>query len=163
MDMHFTGALPPDSPKRTSVHRVTTASAQQFVIYSRSIFGQWVHWYGNRSHQCTKEKSACNGCQRGWPSKWLGYLDVHNLMMDERQFLEITLTASKLLIRQAPEGKPLRGLQIRVSKTKGGPKGRYMIDVLPRVLDEPDMPVEKDPLPTLQFLWRAKNQHASDE
>ena len=124
------GALPPDGANRHTVHRVTTSQTQQFVIFSRSIFGQYIHWYGGRSHQCTKDKSACNGCYRGWPTKWLGYFDALNMHSDERVFVEITATAFKLLDTQIPPGENCRGLQVRICKTKGGPKGRYKVEVL---------------------------------
>jgi hypothetical protein len=163
MESHYTGAAPPAGSQRHTVHRVTTSQTQQFVIYSRAIFGQWIHWYGNRSHQCTKDKSACNGCTRGWPVKWLGYFDGYNIHADERVFVEITAAAYKLLDRQIPPGENCRGVQVRICKTKGGPKGRYKIEVLDRRVDDATLPQEKDPLDTLLFLWKCKNQHVQSE
>lgn len=162
MGSHVCGAEPPPGGNRHTVHRVTTAETQQFVIYSKSIFGQWIHWYGGRSHQCTKDKAACNGCLRGWPTKWLGYFDGHNVHADERVFVEITAAAFKLLDQQIPPGENCRGVRVRMAKTKGGPKGRYKIDVLPGRVSDETLPQEKDPLSVLQFLWKCKNQHGPD-
>ena len=163
MESHITGAAPPAGSKHHTVHRVTTSQTQQFVIYSKAIFGQWIHWYGNRSHQCTKDKSQCNGCARGWPTKWLGYFDGHNMHTDERVFVEITATAFRLLDQQIQPGENCRGVQVRMCKTKGGPKGRYKIEVLDRRVDPNTLPQEKDPLTVLQFLWKCKNQHVQSE
>lgn len=159
MDSHFTGAVPPKVQPRSEVVRVTTSESQQFVILSTSIFGQYIHWYAKRSHECTKDFKRCNGCERSWPNKWLGYVDAFHINEDKRCFIELTRTACELLVRQAPEGRPLRGLNVRISKTKGGAKGRYRIEVLERREDPATMPQERDPLPVLRFLWTCKNQH----
>lgn len=163
MESHYTGAQPPVSNSRHTVHRVTTSQTQQFVIFSRSIYGQYIHWYGNRSHKCTRDEKKCNGCDRNWPTKWLGYLDAHNIHTEERVFLELTKTACDLLDKQVPPGENLRGVQVRICKTKGGPKGRYKVEVLSRRVDDPTLPQEKDPLTTLEFLWRSKNQHVHND
>jgi len=154
----YSGATPPGRSRHTKVVRVQTAENQQFCIVSRSIFGQYVHWYGNRTHQCTREKSKCNGCERAWPSKWLGYLHVIPLGCPDA-FLELTAAACDDLVEQAPEDKPLCGLQVRIRKTKGGKKGRYIIEILERRVDPATLPQERDPLDTLLFLWKCKNQH----
>ena len=160
METRITGTPPPKGDARTTVYRVTTAETQEFVIYSKSIFGQIIHWYGGRSHECTREWKACNGCQRSWPEKWLGYVHCFNTHRDEVCFLELTKTACNLLLRQAEPDQPLRGLRVRINKTKGGPKGRYMIATcFPRMREEL-LREEADPKPVLQFLWNCKNQHS---
>jgi hypothetical protein len=73
-------------------------------------------------------------------------------------FLEITQTCWEMLCLQAPKGQDLRGMIFRVSKTKGGAKGRFVVSVLERRLDEAELLAEKDPLPTLEFLWSVKRQ-----
>jgi len=42
----------------------------------------------------------------------------------------------------------------RMGKTKGGKKGRYVVTVLERRIDECELFKELDPYPTLQFLWK---------
>jgi hypothetical protein len=150
------GSLPPARKQRNLIYRVTTAETQQFVIVSRAIFGQNIHWANGRSHECTKDKGKCDGCQKGWPGKWLGYLQAIRVPDNEEVFLELTYTACMMLIHSAEEGKPFNGLQVRISKTKGGPKGRYKVDVMPRRLDVGTLPDEKDPRTTLAFLWACK-------
>lgn len=163
MDSHFTGAPKPDKVPRPDVHRVKTTEVQVFCIVSKNIFGQYIHWYGGRSHECTQDKARCRGCMKEWPTKWLGYLDCHSYDQRARVFLELTLTAANLLADLAPADANLRGLVINVSKTKGGAKGRYRIEVKDGRKKSSELPEERDPLPTLQFLWRCKNQHVQDQ
>jgi len=160
---HYAGANPPNRKARVDVVRVTTSEQQQFLILSRSIFGQYIHWYGNRSHECTEGKKECNGCSRGWPKKFLGYLHVQQFNRETDAFLELTHTACEKLIAQAHPGKSLRGTQVRLGKTKGGAKGRYLVEVLERVVSDETLMPEKDPLLTLQFLWHCKNQHSQTD
>jgi len=162
MDSHYTGAPPPEVRPRTEIVRVTTSTAQQFTIFSKSIYGQNIHWYARRSHECTKDFKRCNGCDRNWPAKWLGYLHAWHLGEDKPCFIELTRTACDLLVRQAPEKEPLRGLQVRISKSRGGPKGRYHVEVLERRVADAQLPQERDPLTVLRFLWTCKNQHVQD-
>lgn len=162
MDSRIQGVPPPVGKLRTRIHRVTTAETQQFVFFSKSVFGQMIHWYGGRSHECTIDHKRCNGCERSWPQKWLGYIHCRALFSEEDVFLELTKTAVLALLRQAPLDQPLRGLQARISKTKGGAKGRYKIDLLPRRMDEAQLPQELDPREVLKFLWACKNQHLRD-
>ena len=49
-------------------------------------------------------------------------------------------------------GENLRGSIIKVSRTKGGPRGRYMIEVLERRIADDALPEERDPLQTLRML-----------
>lgn len=163
MESHFIGAQKPDKVPRPDVHRVKTTESQTFVIYSKNIFGQYIHWYGGRSHECTQDKQRCRGCMKEWPCKWLGYLDCYLVNERARVFLELTLTASNLLADLAPQDANLRGLLIRVSKTKGGAKGRYRIEVQEGRKSSSELPHERDPLPTLRFLWTCKNQHVQED
>lgn len=157
----YSGAERPDRPTKTQIVRVTTPEPQQFILVSTAIFGQWVHWYGKRTHQCTRDKSKCNGCFRGWPQKWLGYVNALDIT-GANVFVELTNTACDLLCKVIPEDRPLRGFQIRIKKTRGGKHGRYLIECLERRVDPVTLPQERDPLTTLLFLWKCKNQHASE-
>lgn len=156
MESRYIGAKPPSARQRTLIHRVTTSEVQQFVIYSKNIFGQYTHWANRRSHECRHDAGRCKGCENGWPQKFLGYLYCHDMQAKEECFLELTQTACDLLCVQVPEGENFRGLQVRIRKTKGGPKGRYIIDVLERRVDPATCPAERDPREVLQFLWNCK-------
>lgn len=150
------GAAPPASTKRMEVFRVTTAETSQFTCCSTAIFGQYVHWFGRRSHECKKDRGHCDGCANNWPSKWKGYLHVTDPLGRSEGFLEVTATCWALLVQQLPPGRTLRGVRFRLSRTKGGAKGRYLVSVLEVPAEEESLPVEKDPLSTLRFLWAAK-------
>jgi len=162
MVSHFNGHEKPIKVPRPDVHRVTTTNRQTFVVFSKNIFGQYIHWYGNRSHECTKDSKLCRGCKLEWPGKWLGYLDAYHLDVGARVFLELTLTAANLLSELAPSDANLRGLVVAVFKSKGGAKGRYHIEVKDLRKKASELPEERDPLPTLRFLWTCKNQHVQD-
>jgi len=150
------GAAPPAPTKRMDVFRVTSAETTQFTCVSARIFGQMVHWHGRRSHECTKETGACEGCTSNWPVKWKGYLHVVDPLRRHEGFLEVTATCWQLLENLILDKDTLRGLRFRLSKTKGGPKGRYLVSVLEgRELSE-ILPIERDALPVLRQLWKSK-------
>jgi len=158
------GALPPNSSVRTQIVRVKGTEMQTFTILSTAIFGQDIHWYGNRSHQCTKEQGDCLGCNRAWPAKWKGYLHcVHWQSAEEPVFLELTKDAYIRLEKFAPERQSFRGLVVQVSKSKGGARGRYILNVLPREVPETELLPEEDPFPILRFLWNVKNSNGNHQ
>jgi len=150
------GAEPPAPTRRMEVFRVTTAETTTFVCCSSAIFGQWVHWFGRRSHECRKDRGDCEGCRNNWPVKWKGYLHVMDPLGRSEGFLEVTATCWTLLVNQLPERQTLRGIRFRISRTKGGAKGRYLVNVLELKATEESLPIERDPLNTLRFLWNAK-------
>lgn len=153
----YSGTAPPAPAVRKDVIRVTTAESHQFVCLSASIWGQGVHWSGNRTQECLKErKLECEGCKRGLPWKWKGYLHVATPENRWDGFLELTPTACILLESQLPKDKSLRGVIFKIRRTKGGAKGRYIVEVLDRRISEEELPQSKDPFDTLRFLWTVK-------
>jgi len=151
------GALPPAPKIVREVIRVTTSEAKTFICFSRSVWGQYVHWHANRSHECTQSKEKyCEGCERGWPVKWKGYLHVRDLTGTIKGFLEITDTAYRLIDHQLGTDKNLRGIRFRLARTKGGAKGRYIVEVYQDRLPEDQLIQEEDPYKTLKFLWSCK-------
>lgn len=155
MDQPFSGARPPASSKQLLVFRVTSSETTQFTCLSSTIFGQYVHWHGRRSSECTEGRMPCEGCKANWPQKWKGYVHVLNLASGTEGFLEITATCCSLLLAQAPKGTSLRGLRFRLSKTRGGAKGRYLVSVLETRDDPAKLPEEREVLNTLRRLWRS--------
>lgn len=156
MSDNIRGAAPPAPKSTMEIRRVLTSEAHQYVCLSKSIFGQMIHWYGNRSHECSADSKICEGCKRAWPSKWLGYLHVYSAQSSEQCFLEITNMAWFLIDKQLPKGFNLRGMMFRIRKTKGGPKGRFVVEVLERRIEEESLPEEKDPHKVLKYLWSCK-------
>lgn len=150
------GAPPPPRKIRYEVMRITSVEPLTLICLSRAIWGQPVHWFGRRTHECVAQRARCQGCEENWPAKWQGYLHVTRGGGDWQGFLEITATAWEILLSQAHQGKDLRGMMFRMGRTKGGAKGRYVIQVLERRLEEETLLKELDPYPTLQMLWRAK-------
>jgi choline dehydrogenase-like flavoprotein len=150
------GTPPPAPKKKMDVIRIVAQEPHTIIIVSDRIWGQPVHWFGRRSHECFRDRGDCQGCRDGWPCKWQGYLHVTRAPEKWEGFLEITATAWQLLLSQLPVGDSLRGLIIQVGRTKGGAKGRYLINVLERRIPSDQLPEMRDPLPTLRMLWRAK-------
>lgn len=150
------GTAPPPPKQKMDVIRIVAVEPQTLIVVSRAIWGQNIHWFGRRSHECRADRGECEGCRDNWPQKWKGYLHVTSAPGNWQGFLEITATAWQLIEVQAPKGEQLRGLMIRVGRTKGGAKGRYLIEVLERRIDNANLPTERDPLATLRMLWRAK-------
>lgn len=155
-DERVRGHLPPDPKRITEIRRVKNTQPVQYVCFSKSIFGQLIHWHSNRSHECTADRKACEGCKAGWACKWLGYLHVQAVGEDADVFLEITNIAFHKMDKQVPKGQNLRGIMFRISKTKGGARGRFLIEVLERRLEERELIEERDPAKVLKFLWSCK-------
>ena len=154
-DNHFTGPPPPAPAVRMPIWRIKSAEATQFVCLSASIWVQYTHWAGGRTQECTKErKLECEGCRRGFPCKWQGYLHVSQ--GSSEGFLELTATAAILLTEQCPKDKSLRGVIFRMKRTKGGEKGRYIVEVLERRAEDEALPQGKDPYGTLRYLWSCR-------
>lgn len=153
---HIRGTPPPPPQSQMIVFRVTTAETHEFCCVSSSPYGQPVHWFGRRTSECTGEHSKCKGCVDNWPQKWQGYLHVLYDCGKREAFLEITSTCFHLLVAKMADKQAWRGMRFRISRTKGGPRGRYLVDVLESRANPEELPVEKDPLPLLRKLWRAK-------
>lgn len=157
-----TGAPPPAPRRRIDVFRVTTSESTLFVCCSPAIFGQWIHWFGRRSHECLQDRGRCKGCADNWPNKWKGYLHVTGAQGSSEGFLEITATAWAMIEAQRHPNVDLRGMMFKIRRTKGGAHGRYIVEVMDRRIDGENMPQPKDPLETLRFLWRAKKGPSQD-
>jgi hypothetical protein len=163
MGGRIVGAPMPPAGPRIQVVTVTWVQPKTFVILSTAVFGQMIHWYGNRSHECTAMKSACNGCQRGWPQKTKGYLYACEIGQRRPVILELTPTAIHLINEEVPEGENFRGWQIKIGKTGGGKKGRFQIEVKEMRFEEERLAPEIDPYPVLKFLWVCKNPSVQKE
>jgi hypothetical protein len=152
-----TGTAPPPSVRKKEVIRHTSREWGLFVVLSSSAWGVDTHWDGRRTEECFKPKQKdCPGCKRGLPGRWKCYLHVTNGSKTWDGFLELTAAAWAMLEAQIPNKTSLRGLMIRLKKSSGGPKGRYIVEVLERVLEPDCLENAEDPYPTLRFLWGCK-------
>jgi hypothetical protein len=157
MTGRIVGAPAPPGGPRVEIVRVTWVQPKTYVLLSTAVFGQQIHWYGNRSHECTALHAACNGCQRQWPTKWKGYLHACEVGQRRTVILELTHTAIHLIDAEIPEGENFRGYQLKIGKTSGGKKGRFQIEVKELRFTEERLAPEIDPYPVLKFLWSCKN------
>lgn len=153
------GALPPPPGSKMMVVRITSPNPATFVCISSKPWGQWVHWSGRRSSECTEGKSKCSGCAEGWNRRWKGYLQVTADDGRSQSYLEITSTCFQLFLEQMGDAESWRGLIFRIKKTAGGAKGRFIVELLERRADTKILPPEKDPMHLLQDLWNAKRNN----
>jgi len=153
-DIQVRGSAPPPKRSTLEVFKITSVEPITLVCLSRAPWGQVIHWANNRSNECKNEKGSCYGCEQGWPTRWVCYLHVAYPGSTAQGFLEITRSAWEMLLAQAHSGVDLRGMIFRMGKTKGGKKGRYVVSVMERRIDEAELFKEIDPYPTLQFLWK---------
>lgn len=151
------GAPAPKPGPRVEIVRITSAERQLFFILGSAVFGQQIHWYGGRSHECRADKGECENCKRGWPSKWKGYLHAIRQSDNQEVFIELTPAACHTLDSLIPESESYRGKVLNFSKTKGGAKGRFVIQVTSNTFNLRDAPAEADPVNVLRYLWACKN------
>lgn len=166
MSSFLQGATPPAPIVKKEVIRVTTAETSEFAICSTAAWGQWVHWNGHRSSECFQDRSrtfadanyvnSCIGCKDGLPSRFQVYLHVWDWACRKDCYLEITGNAWRQLEEKLDREKPLRGTRFSIRRTKGGAKGRYVIDVREARADPANLPEPLDPLNTLRRLWNFK-------
>lgn len=156
MGNFVTGPAPRHRPKYCEVVRVKTPVTVTFTVLSESVVAVETHWYGNRSHHCIGADRECPGCTANWPYKWKGYIHAIQWGNPEPVFLELTEKAVFQLLRFMAGRPSLRGSIVKVGKSKGGSHGRYVIEVLERVLPVDELPASESPLPVLEFLWSSK-------
>lgn len=157
MSERYKGSLPPAPSEKKEVERVLTSESIQYVCLSAAFWGQWVHWHMGRSQECSKHTTkACDGCSCGAPTKFKAYLYVMRPPDPEPRFLELTDTAARKLEYATAGRATLRGSMFKIRRTKGGPKGRYIVEVQERVIDATTLPADHDPINTLRFLWTCK-------
>jgi len=164
MDRLVVGHAVPERRFNMEVFRITSVEPVTMIVVSRNVFGQWVHWAGNRSSECKIDSSTkCHGHEMGWPVKWQGYLQVIRAGEKETAFWEFTQACFHKLADGLQPDQNFRGAYLRVRKSKGGKKGRYIVEHLEKRFDSETLPQERDPLPVLKFLWTCKRQSASQD
>lgn len=146
------GAKPPETVGlEYEVTRIVSSTARHFVVLSEKGFGAWFHWIG-RSVPCMKP-DACERCKKSLP-KWRCYVHALELVNTTKKtvIIELTLPAMALIEIQLA-GQPFRGTQVKISKTKGGKHGRFLVEVLPRRVGGQTLPDAHNPADTLAKLW----------
>lgn len=146
------GADPPKTiGLEYEVTRIVSSTPRHFVILSQKAFGAWFHWVG-RSITCLKPE-PCARCEVS-ESKWRCYVHAFEAVSTQKKsvIIELTLPAIALIEIQLAS-QPLRGTQVKLSKTKGGKHGRFVVEVLPRRITDSTLPDPHDVARTLCKLW----------
>jgi len=150
-------ALPTNS-KRTWIHRVKTTVVEKFIVLSPKIMSTAVHYLARlkRTVECKQATGFCTHCHEMVEAKWKGYLHCVKVGTNEEVFLEMTADGCMKLGQLTADRQTLRGSWIEVSKTSGGARGRYKIDVKERTIEAQTLPEAREPWETLRRLWSMK-------
>jgi hypothetical protein len=146
------GAPPPKTVGlEYEVTRIISSTPRQFVVLADKAFGAWFHWKG-RSVRCAKPE-PCERCLAS-EAKWRCYVHAIELLgaLTKSVIIELTLPAIALVEIQL-SNQPLRGTQVKLSKTKGGKHGRFVVEVLPKRISTATLPVAHDVATTMNKLW----------
>lgn len=157
-DRFYDGPEPPKFEKRREILKITSPIAMQFVIISHRPYAVIYHWINGRSQQCRAAFGDCEGCQAGSRQKWCCYLHAFSwgATATEECFIEISASASQALQRLTEGRESLRGTIVSLARTKGGIKGKYLVDVKERVIPSEELPEVQKPDSLLKKLWAAK-------
>lgn len=148
------GSAPPKRPGiEIEVVRVTETENRFFILLTEKPWCAFFHWLAARSVTCS-DNEDCAKCVKSVPRKWRAY--IHALEQSgsgsREVILELTQAALALVEVQLC-GQPFRGATVKIKKTKGGAKGRYVIEVMSQRVDRATLMQEKDPQPILVKLW----------
>lgn len=149
-----TQSIPPLPGPTMRIERIG-AGSRWTVCLLGPLWGVWTHWHGEakRSQGCYGDQSDdCEGCKRGLPRRWKGYLHVIHLEAGEECFVEITPVIAQALACQIPRDIPYRGNRLTI-KRGAGLKARLEATLLPAERNIELLPASKDPEAILKALW----------
>jgi hypothetical protein len=112
-----------------------------------------------------KAKGDCEGCKRGTPKRWKGYLHVENHNNHTDEFLELTPDSAEQLERGIGAGSTFRGWRFSMERGKGD-KARLKVMVLAHISafgEKAHMKPEQDPKPVLMQLWGMSQGNLGDD
>jgi len=145
---------PPRPGPNLPLIRIKSAEPKAFIILGSGIRGQWTHWNGKASEPCYEPKEECNGCRRGLPRRWKGYIHVYTVAEKKEGFVEVTPTAADILKHFLPADASYRGECIMLNRSSNSEKGRLKCSVHAPYANVASLPAERDPLETLAKLWK---------
>jgi hypothetical protein len=151
VELRIQSTPPPHGPERF-IRRLAAGQRLYVTVLSRSLWGVWTHWFGAKSGPCYRDKKSCDGCKRGFPARWKGFLCCLNLENKHVEFCELTPLAAENLLAQVPKGQSLRGLRLTLERGKGD-KARLKCIITGVALNQCDLPKEETPEKTLVALW----------
>jgi hypothetical protein len=143
---------PPAPGPEIPIERVRANDQRCYVVLSPALWGVWTHWAGDRSMPCWSERKDCDGCKRGLPRRWKGYLHCWNRQTGREAFAELTPLSAENLLAQVPDGAALRGLRLTLKRT-AAKNGRLLVLLDPGVQAIPRGIEAKDPCGVLCKLW----------
>lgn len=146
---------PPAPGPRLLVLRLRAGQKCSFVILSETIIGIWTHWSGRASNPCFTPKEDCEGCKKGYPKRWKGYIHCIDKSAHRHVFLELTPMSATSLRGQIPGGSSLRGFSLSAERGRGD-KARLAVLIEQYCPKISDLPQAIDPIPTLSELWGLK-------
>lgn len=144
------------------VVRIVSTEMRIYVLLSSAPWGSFFHWAG-ASLPCTGDEESCERCKRLVPRKWRGY--IHALEQHGTSTREVILELTHVALASLDVSlamRDYRGSIVQLRKTKGGAKGRFLIDVMERRVTDQTLPAERDPAPVLKKLWELNERRFSN-
>lgn len=148
--------LPPRGKETLHLMRLKAGDELLCHCVSQAVWGLNTHWAGNHSEPCFKDKKKCDGCKKGLPHRWKGFLHVIRCSDRKEFFVELTSTATALLHDQVPDREQLRGFRLKIYRGRGGNNSRLKAELYGDKSLDLRLPEPRDPLPTLQKIWRVQ-------
>lgn len=155
--------VPPRPGPSMHILRLRAGERVDAVCLSSVFWGVWTHWAGTHSEPHLRAKERCNGCKRGYPRRWKGYLHIWRQDTSTDCFLEFTPTSADKLLKVTCVGGNLRGVPFKAKRSPGGDKGRLTVEVTGTRKPSEILPPEKDPASTLRVLWNLNEPLTSQE
>lgn len=149
----------PEFPKRYATREIVRISSTvpiRCVCISSAPWSVITHWRNGRSERCHGDAQDCQGCRESVPLRWRGYLHVIVPPGKDAVFVELSENATREILFQFAHRDSLRGCMFGISKTKGGLRGRFIVEPMERMVDISTLPPEETPASTLNFLWSIK-------
>jgi len=114
------------------------------IVLSESLLHTMTHYYNARTHLCTKQLGACQGCDGKSGERYYGFLAGYFPNTKQKFIIELTQNAVENCPELQDEEANLRGCHIRISRRGRGSNGKVYCEFLPRRYDPDGIPVEFD-------------------
>jgi hypothetical protein len=143
-----------DQVERGYVLRLKAGQVITFTCYSPKPWGLVVHWdpAARRTEGHYEPTASCVGCMEELATKEIYYLFGRVIETGKDCFIEMPDGAAKSLVSSLALGESLRGAGLVLQRGKTD-NTRLKIRVSNRFEHVEALPKDKDPLPTLEYLW----------
>jgi len=150
--LHVTSE-PPARKRHLTLVRLKAGQSMTVRICSNELFGYYSHYHRRLSHPCYGEECRCEEPLCQMKREWHGVLHCVDVQSQKDGLLEVTDTCARQLLDQVPNKRRLRGLRVTFERGKGGNNSRLKCTVDHFAALEHELPLEVDPLNTLNVLW----------